>query len=170
MTYFKDINTLEESRSQYKKLLKKYHPDQPEGSEEATKAINVEYEKLFKMLKDRHDTHSTNKTESNTSYKDMKYDFEEDELLREILQKVITFDGITIEICGSWIWLSGNTYQYRKDLKGIGFKWASQKKQWYWHSDSYIKKSRKTLSMDDIRNYYGSTEIRPESKLRIAEA
>lgn len=169
MTYFKNISTLEELRKTYKDLLKKYHPDNG-GSEEATKAINVEYEKLFKILKDKHEYHSTAGTDTNTSYNNTKYDFEEDEKLREILQKVILFDGITIEICGSWIWLSGNTYQYRKDLKGIGFKWASQKKQWYWHSDSYIKKSRKTLSMDEIRKRYGSKEVNTESKLRIAEA
>lgn len=29
MTYFKDVNTLEELRKQYKELLKKYHPDNP---------------------------------------------------------------------------------------------------------------------------------------------
>ena len=31
MTYFKDVNTLEELRKQYKELLKKYHPDNPQG-------------------------------------------------------------------------------------------------------------------------------------------
>lgn len=29
MTYFKDVNSLEELRKQYKELLKKYHPDNP---------------------------------------------------------------------------------------------------------------------------------------------
>lgn len=84
-----------------------------------------------------------------------------------MLQKIIFFEGITIEICGSWIWISGNTYQYRKQFKEIGFHWASKKKQWYWHSEDYIKKSHKTLSMEDIRNYYGSTEVEPETKLRL---
>ena len=87
-----------------------------------------------------------------------------------MLQKVIHFSDIVIEIIGDWIWISGNTYQYRKDFKTLGFKFAGKKKMWYWHSESYIKKSRKTLSMDDIRNYYGSTEVETNKKLRIAQS
>lgn len=55
MNYFNNVKTLEELRKQYKELLKKYHPDNPNGSTEATKEINVEYEKLFKVLKNRHE-------------------------------------------------------------------------------------------------------------------
>ena len=87
-----------------------------------------------------------------------------------MLQKVIHFSDITIEIIGNFIWIGGNTYQYRKDFKTLGFKFAGKKKMWYWHSESYIKKSRKTLSMDDIRNYYGSTEVETNKKLRIAQS
>ena len=167
MTYFKNVNTIEELRKQYKDLLKKFHPDNG-GSEEITKAINAEYEQLFKVLKNRHESKAAG-TNDNT-YSDMKYNFEEDEKLREVLQKIIHLSDITIEICGTWIWISGNTYQYRKDFKTLGFKFGGKKKMWYWHSESYIKKSRKTLSMDDIRNYYGSTEVETNKKLRIAQS
>lgn len=34
MRYFKNVETLEELRKQYKELLKKYHPDNPNGSTE----------------------------------------------------------------------------------------------------------------------------------------
>ena len=54
MTYFKDANTLEELRKQYKELLKKYHPDNPQGSTEATQDINAQYDKLIRLLKDKH--------------------------------------------------------------------------------------------------------------------
>lgn len=164
--YFKNVGTIEELRRQYKDLLKTYHPDNG-GNEEIMKAINVEYEQLFKTLKNRHESKA-----SSTGFKQKEsfYNFEEDEKLREILNKVINFEGITIEIIGNWIWISGNTYQYKKDLKTFGFKWASQKKMWYWHSEEYIKKSRKTLSINDIRDYYGSTEVKTESKLKLAQA
>ena len=85
--------------------------------------INQEYEKLFKLLKDRHDSKQTSDKEEKTSYyNNMKYDFSEDAKLRETLNKVINFTGVTIEIIGEWIWISGNTYQYKKDLKEIGFR------------------------------------------------
>ncbi len=35
-TYFKDVQTLDELRKQYKELLKKYHPDNENGSVEIT--------------------------------------------------------------------------------------------------------------------------------------
>lgn len=131
-TYFKNVQTLDELRKQYRDLLKKYHPDNGNGSEEATKAINVEYEKLFKILKDNHSQQNTTSSNTETqysSYDNMKYDFAEDSLLREMLQKVIYFSDITIEIIGNW--------------------------------------SHKKLSINDIQNYYGSTEIETNGKRRL---
>ena len=55
--YFINTNTLEQLRKQYKELLKRFHPDNG-GSEEIMKAVNVEYDKLFKVLKDRHGSKS----------------------------------------------------------------------------------------------------------------
>ena len=170
-TYFKNVQTLDELRKQCKDLLKKYHPDNG-GSEDITKTINVEYEKLFKILKDSHsrqdtaDSNTENKSSSyDNSYDNMKYDFAEDELLREMLQKVIYFSDITIEIIGAWLWISGNTYHHRKELKELGFKYANQKKCWFWHSQTFRKKSHRHLSMDDIRGYYGSREVETNGRI-----
>ena len=126
--YFKDINTLEALRKQYKELLKKYHPDNG-GDVAQMQEVNAEYDQLFKLLKNKHETGHTDKTDANKStYDNMKYDFTEDAKLREMLNKIISFHDITIEIVGAWIWLSGNTYSYKKELKEYAFKWASQKK------------------------------------------
>ena len=144
MAYFKNVNTLEELRKQYKELLKKYHPDNANGSTEATQQINAEYEQLFKILKNKHENISTNDTQAN--YSNNMYDWENDKALREVLEKIIHFSNITIEIVGNWIWTSGDTYFYKKELKELGFKWASIKKQWYWHSETFRKKGKKTLS------------------------
>lgn len=165
--YFKNINTLEALRKQYKELLKTYHPDNG-GNVSDMQEINAEYDQLFKMMKKKHDAGHTDKTDDNkSSYENMKYDFTEDTKLREMLNKIIGFHDITIEIIGAWIWLSGNTYSYKKELKEYGFKWASQKKMWYWHSEAFRKKSHKSLSMDAIRNYYGSTKVYTDSKVLL---
>lgn len=171
MKYFNNISTLEGLRKQYKQLLKKYHPDCPSGSEEATKTINAEYDSLFKVLKDKHEHKQTGDSSTEkTDYNKMKWDFTEDQALREILSKIIHLSDITIEICGAWLWVSGNTYQHRKELKEYGFKWASKKSQWYWHSEAFRKKGKKPLSMNDIRNYYGSTEVHMEEVKRLKQA
>lgn len=171
MKYFKNVHTLEELRKQYKELLKKYHPDNANGSTEATQEINAEYDRLFKLLKDKHERKSDNTADSTNTkqseYSKNMYDWENDRSLREILQKIINFDGIEIEIVGAWIWLSDNTYNYKKELKELRFKWASQKKQWYFHTDIFRKKSHKSLSMDDIRSYYGSTKVQTDTRILL---
>jgi len=87
--YFKDVETLEQLRKQYRDLLKQYHPDNG-GSEEITKAINTEYDKLFKILKNRHESKSADKTNAKASdYNTNMYDWENDKALREVLQKII---------------------------------------------------------------------------------
>lgn len=170
MKYFKNISTLEELRKQYKDLLKKYHPDNANGSTEATQDINNEYDKLFKLLKKEHDSKTKNSTyKEKTSYSNMKWDITEDEKLREMLSKIIHFKGITIEIVGNWIWCF-DSYGYRKELKELGFEFSYNKKAWYYHTEAFRKKSNKKLSMNDIRNYYGSTEVQTEEVRRLKQA
>lgn len=158
--YFNSPKSLEELRKQYKDLLKRYHPDNPSGSEEAAKTINTEYETLFKALKDIHS--QTAKDTTHETYDNMKWDYSEDEALRDMLNKVIQFAGINITIVGNWIWVDGNTYPYKAILKELGFKWAHEKKRWYWHSETFRKKSHKKLSFDSICSYYGSADIKTE--------
>lgn len=50
MTYFTNVQTLEELRKEYKRLVKQNHPDNG-GSLEAIKTINVEYEISFHLSK-----------------------------------------------------------------------------------------------------------------------
>lgn len=169
MAYFKNVDTLEGLRKQYRDLLKVNHPDN--GGDVATmQEINAEYDRLFKILKDRHESNTTSNENKKTTYDQMKYDFTEDQKLRETLQQIIGFDGINIEIVGCWIWVDGNTYQYKDALKELGFKWASQKKRWYFHTEEFRKRSHKTLSMEDIRNYYGSTEVETMPTYRLKQA
>lgn len=40
-TYSVNIETLEELKSQYKELLKKYHPDNKDGSTGVAQAVNA---------------------------------------------------------------------------------------------------------------------------------
>lgn len=171
MAYFNDVTTLEELRKQYKALLKLFHPDMPNGSEETCKSINTEYEQLFKKLKDIHDNQKSRPEaeQKTTYYNDAKYNTKEDEQLRNILNRVISLLGINIEIIGNWIWIDGNTYQHRLYLKELGFKWASEKKRWYYHTDTFRKRSRKTLSVDRMRDLYGSTSVRRENR-KLLEA
>lgn len=146
--YFKKVESLKELRNEYKKLAKANHPDMG-GSAETMAKINNEYEQLFEKLKNA-------KPESEQA-KDFNKNI--DKAIRDMIDKIINLPDIEIEIVGSWLWISGNSYPVRKDLKSAGFRFAGKKKQWYWHKGEYKKRSKKSLSMDQIRNLYGSEKV-----------
>ena len=69
------------------------------------------------------------------------YEKETTETAREfmdLINKLLKM-GIDVELCGSWIWCSGNTKAVKEDLKSLGFKWSHNKAAWYYHRDPYRK-------------------------------
>lgn len=95
------------------------------------------------------------------------YDWKNDKALRDVLEKIIHFNGIEINLVGAWIWLDGNTYQYKEELKGIGFKWSKNRKKWYWNNGEYIGRGNKKISFSQIENKYGSTKFRTQNKVLL---
>jgi hypothetical protein len=157
--YFNNCKSIEDLKKEYYRLVKMYHPDLHKGIDDSTiKAINSEYEIYFEKLKNIHNsTHDADhqNTESASEYTD-------------IINKIIHMVGITIEICGTWVWLSGNTKIYKEELKQYGFWWASKKLMWYWHTEQETTGRHKTWSMDKIRDKYGSKIIETEKQYALA--
>lgn len=149
MRYFSKVSNLNELRTEYKKLIKKYHPDNG-GSVKATQEINNEYESLFSQLKKGFEA----------SQASDNFNFESDTVLRDIINKIINFNiDIDIEIIGCWIWVTGDTYSVKEELKSLKFQWSGKRKAWYFHSEPYKKRTKKILPLDEIRNYYGSEKV-----------
>lgn len=48
------------------------------------------------------------------------YDWEKDKQLRAIIVALSKFTGLEIELCGTWIYVRGENYPYRKELKALG--------------------------------------------------
>jgi hypothetical protein len=110
---FRCVEGINEAKKIYKELAKKLHPDVG-GSEEEFKALNTIYTHLIE-----HKIYFTN---------EIKIDVE----LEKIISLILHFENITIELVGSWIWVSGDTKEIKEKLKELGFKWASKKKMWYY--------------------------------------
>lgn len=146
MTYFKNIKTIEELKIQYKKLAMQYHPDRPTGDLEIMKIVNNEYDYLLKNLKET----------ANEKYNEYQYA----EAFKDIIDQLIKCDGLIIEICGSWLWITGNTKPNKKILSDNGFTWRSKKGAWSLGDKSKIHHSE--LSMDRIRDLYGSKVIKSD--------
>ena len=155
LRYFQGCKTIEEVKKRYKKLALKYHPDRQGGDEEVMKRINHEYEMI---TKDPYFKFADANEEAKQDYREYP----------EIINRIITF-RLTIEICGNWIWLSGNTRPYKDQLREIGFKFAGQKKMWYWRPNDYKSHNQKPMTMDYIRSRYGSDVVEVKQKVELEE-
>jgi curved DNA-binding protein CbpA len=158
MKYFKPIpKTAEELKKLYKKLSLKHHPDVG-GTDEAMKTVNAEYTALFEKLKDIH-TNASGETYRKTTQ-------ETPQQFIEIIDRLIKFDGIVIEIIGSFVWVSANTKPYKDELKSMGFKWSQNKLSWYLAPKDYRRHSKKVYNLDEIRLMFGSQEVetKPQGK------
>ena len=104
MKYFKDLNSMEAVKKQYRKLAMKYHPDRG-GNEEVFKQINNEYEQAMEQAK----INETKKAKTKKEEDFIKSQYTNSKNFRNIIDKLIVLEGIEIEIKGTWLWLRGNT-------------------------------------------------------------
>jgi len=143
-------STLEDIKSAYRKACKIYHPDINPAGLEMMKAVNS----AFESLKDY--AYSPDRT-----YQASELDY--GSKLNTALNAIINFD-VSIEVCGAWVWVTGNTFTIKDKLKALGFKFAIQKKAWYFRPEKYRSASRGGWSLDEIREKHGSQKIHSESQ------
>jgi len=143
--YFSHCETLEALKSEYKRLCKIHHPDV--GGDTATMAaINAAYDDAIEAFA-RGDYGQKEQHQAST---------EDSEAFRAAVSAVVNFVGVKLELCGSWLWASGNTYSYRERLKAAGYRWSKNKNSWYWRPGEEHTWSRGNYTMDQIRIKFGS--------------
>ena len=151
MKYFKNCKTAEELKKEYRKLAMKLHPDIVGGDGEEFKVMQAEFEKLWERLKNVHQN-----AKGETYTKTSETTTETPQEFIHIINVLITLVGVEVELCGKWIWVSGNTKPHKETLKQLKFKWAHKKQAWYYHAEPYKKKSHVDYTLDEIREIFGS--------------
>ena len=149
MKWFNNINTLDDLRRLYRKLAMEHHPDRG-GLLLNMQEINHEYDLMSARL-----------VNSNTQFSESRktYEHEVSKQMRVKIDEILNLEGVLIEIMGSWVWVTGNTFAVKTELKEAGFMFSHNKSCWYWHCGEYFKKSKKKFDLDDIRTLWGSEEI-----------
>lgn len=150
---FENITTLDELRKAYRAAAFAAHPDHG-GSTEAMQEFNAAYEKRFEILK----AEQNRKADADPTGKTRRVE-EMPEEFREVIEKLLSINDIIIELCGSWVWISGETRAHKDEIKAAGCYWASKKSMWYWRSAKDAHHGKSGKSMESIRSKYGSERI-----------
>lgn len=152
--------TLKSVRQAFRSAAKKHHPDHG-GNEEMMKLVNLAFETLKNLIDNGVGWLSGDVWEAKRA-KPLT------ETMAEILEAVGHFPGVVCEIVGTWLWVSGDTYPVRKEMKAAGLKWAHKKKVWYFHEGSYRRRHKGSYSMRDIRDLHGATDVSEDPFSKVA--
>ncbi|MEO7048972.1 MAG: hypothetical protein ABI091_26955 [Ferruginibacter sp.] len=159
MNYFKNCQSLDEVKKLFRQLAKQFHPDK--GGDLATmQAINNEYTKACILIAKGY------KKSDGTRYTDQEAEAEilSAEAYKNAVNAIINIEGITIELCGSYIWVTplddAKFWDLWPAMKEAGYFFAKVKRQFYFRTAEYATKSnRNTLSKTEIRTKYVSQII-----------
>ena len=156
MNFFNNDGDEKSIKKHYRELAKKHHPDLG-GCKTTMQGINLQYEKALEKV-----YQSLGK-----SITEIEELLSKDEALRKAIESISNLEDISIEICGLWIWVTGNTKEHKSCLKLAGYFWAHNKKAWYWRAEENRTYSKKPLELDKIRSNHGSVTYKSNTRMKI---
>lgn len=147
MKYF---NSSEDLKKQYYSWCKKLHPDHRGDPEEFKKMVEEYQEAQLHGFKKEAQAQETELTAE----------------LERALKKIVTLEGLEIDLVGSWLWVSGETFSFKDILKEAGFKWASKRKKWYFSEEK--AKGKFKGDFEQLKAHHGFKEIKGKTVEKIA--
>lgn len=145
--YFDHLFTLAEIKAEYKALVKINHPDV--GGDTATmQAINGQYTEAVKRIE-----REGEKADREAAAQEAPEEF------MAVISRIANLAGITVDLVGAWLWVTGNTFIHKETLKAVGFKWASKKRAWYWYPEYAAVTCGTKKSLEEIKSKYGTQRI-----------
>ena len=138
--YFVGLNP-DQAKKQFKKLCLELHPDNKEtGNADLFKLMFNEFQNLDKIGDETKETK-----------------FEMSEKMQNIILELSKYDFINMFLCGSWLWISGNTFQIKEILKSLNCKFAPNKKMWFY--TEMKSAGRGNMDIEEIKTRYGIKEV-----------
>jgi curved DNA-binding protein CbpA len=161
--YFSPEMSIEELRKNFRRHCLVLHPDKG-GDAEEFKAMKNEYDYFIKL--------SAAGEAGRAAAKDRKpfYTYESEKALQDAIERFLAIPDIVVEICGSWLWITGNTFPVHERIKALGAKFSRNKKAWYWSPTMSQGKMRGIYSMKKIREKFGSICLESEAEEKLIAA
>lgn len=152
--YFSECKTQEDVKRVYREMAKKLHPDNG-GDAEEFKRLQSQYDEAAKRCWNFHETAEGETYEKESAQTPEEY--------REIIETLMRFENITVEVIGTWIWVTGDTYPIHEQLKEMHFFFSGPKKAWYNNGSETKGHRRGRYTMNQVRKKYG-VSYKEESK------
>lgn len=152
--YFENVETMEQLKKAYRKLVLELHPDRNNGADAEFKMMVNEYDQLFKELQGK-STNASEQAEDINQFKD-------------IINSLMVYEGLEIDIVGTWVWVGGNTKPISKVFKELGFYWASKKFKWYYRPEEQKCTRKSKMTYDEIKAKYGCQSFKSKGATCIA--
>ena len=147
---FSHCKTPQDIKNLYRKMAFKYHPDHG-GDNDMMKKINAAYHTALAAMHGF--TAKGHDGKKHTYYYNQKVEQAVMDKVEELLTLNLT--GCTIEIIGTWIWISGGTKPHREKLRTSKCQWHDKRGRWFWHGPQRRSKYNKHINFAGLRNTYG---------------
>jgi hypothetical protein len=151
--YFLDCSSIEEIKRKFKQLALKHHPDLG-GDPEIMKEVNRQYQEALKK--------GDGQSYTGDDQKEHIYKYH-DELEEELAQKMmdliaLKMADVEIYLIGLWLWIIGDSKEYKDKLKALGCWWHPKRECWYFKPQQ-IKSKRSKGSLEDLAKKYGIENV-----------
>ena len=143
---FYGCTTSDEVRNRYDELSRVFKPMNNGENNEMIETINDQYDQLMLLLNE------SKKAEAPKEQPTVS------EKIRE-LQNSISPEGLHFEVCGTWLWVTGKTYQVKDTLKKLGFRYSANKLSWYYRQEDHRSSNQEPIPLELIREKYGTNEV-----------
>lgn len=151
MKFLKNDYIVEEDlKKDYLKLVKELHPDN-KGNEEDFKTLQNEYIEALKKVCNKH-------FNKNNEIYNTNINIDDDNFLN-IINNLVIYNDLYIELIGSWVWITGNTKKHKEKIKALGCRFSKNKLCWYYHTGNYYKRNSENYTIENLRAKFGSIKV-----------